>query len=400
MVTVGAWRVLRTPSPYDLKILHYTPVYAPAWTWGGPVVSTAALCEGLAKLGHEVTVYTTNAGLDGSFGGLVTRREGVLVHYFRRQPGIGIKSQELEASVAERIGDFDVAHITGIWQRTSPAACRAATKAGVPYVVSPRGALGSYSWKNKPLKKALYYHLSEGRNLRDAAGFHFTSSMEARECTRWIEGKPSAIISNPVLPANWTRDVVGAQVWRAKRGISMLEPLLLVVGRLHHKKGLDLLPAVLAPFGNKKWTLVFVGDDEDGTGVKLRSSFVSKGIFEHVQFVQQVPNESLPAIYSSATMLLLPSRHENFGNAVVEALGCGCAVAVSDQVGCAEAIADSGAATILPRRTEIWRDWLGKVIDGAGQTNSPQHTLEWARLKFSREALASQMAAFYRTVIK
>ena len=99
-------------------------------------------------------------------------------------------------------------------------------------------------------------------------------------------------------------------------------------------------------------------------------------------------------------MLLLPSRHENFGNAVVEAMGCGCAVAVSDQVGCAEAIADSGAATILPRRTEIWRDWLGKVINGAKQTNSPEQTLEWARLRFSRDALVSQMAAFYRTVIK
>ena len=383
-----------------MKILHYIPTYAPAWQWGGPVVSTSGLCAGLAKAGHEVTVFTTDAGLSGEFRDRHDLLDGVDVHYFPSECGYGIHSPALENAVRTQVSRYEILHITGVWQYTSTTACRAARLAGVPYVISPRGALGPYSWRSKTLKKALYYFMRERKNLRDASGFHYTSAMEARECARWTKERPSAIISNPVFPSSWARDTAGAEHWRTKHGISKHEPLFLVVGRLHHKKGLDLLPEVLASFAGKNWSLAFVGPDEDGIGRQLRASFERRGILAHVRFVPQVANKNLPAVYSAGTMLLLPSRHENFGNAVVEALGCGCAVAVSDQVGCAEAIADSGAATILPRRAEIWRDWLGKVIDGAGQTNSPEQTLKWAGLRFSRDALVSQLVAFYRTVIK
>jgi glycosyltransferase involved in cell wall biosynthesis len=383
-----------------MKIMHYTPTYAPAWQWGGPVVSTSALCAGLAEAGHDVTVFTTDAGLPAEFRDRRTILDGVEVQYFPTEQGYGIHSPALEAAVRDRVARYEIAHITGVWQRTSTSACRAARSAGVPYVISPRGALGPYSWRSKTLKKALYYFLREQKNLRDAAGFHYTSAMEARECARWTKERPSAIISNPVLPPSWTRDTAGAEHWRAEHGISKHEPLFLVVGRLHHKKGLDLLPEVFASFAGKPWRLAFVGPDEDGTEARLRAGFERRGILAHVRFVPQVANKDLPAVYSAGTMLLLPSRHENFGNAVVEALGCGCAVAVSDQVGCAEEIVDSGAATVLPRRAEIWRNWLGKVIDGSAQFHSPERTLEWAQRRFSRDALVTKLAAFYQTVIK
>lgn len=383
-----------------MKILHYTPTYAPAWQWGGPVVSTSAFCAGLAKAGHEVTVFTTDAGLSAEFRDRRTVVDGVDVHYFPSERGFGIHSPAMEAAVRTQVSRFEIAHITGIWQRTSTAACRAARSAGVPYVISPRGALGPYSWRSKTLKKALYYYLCERKNLRDATGFHYTSAMEARECARWTKERPSVIISNPVLPPGWARDALGAERWRAAQGISKHKLLFLVVGRLHHKKGLDLLAEVLAPYADKSWTLAFVGSDNDGTEDQLRTSFERRGILSHVRFLPQVANEDLPAVYSAGTMLLLPSRHENFGNTVVEALGCGCAVTVSDQVGCADEIAGSGAATILPRRAEIWCDWLGKVIDGAGQFSQKERALNWAQQRFSREALVSKLAAFYGTLIK
>lgn len=363
-------------------------------------MSTSALCAGLAEAGHEVTVFTTDAGLPAEFRDRRTMLDGVEVHYFPRGKGYGIHSPKLEAAVHNQAASYEIMHVTGVWQRTSTAACDAARSAGVPYVISPRGALGPYSWRNKTLKKALYYFLRERRNLRDAAAFHYTSAMEACECARWTGCRPSVIIPNPVLPRGWGRDRAGADRWRAQHGISNREVLLLAVGRLHHKKGLDLLPEALAPFAGKNWTLAIVGSDEDGSGDQLRSSFDRRGLLDRVRFISHVANENLPAIYSAGTMLLLPSRHENFGNAVVEALGCGCAVTISDQVGCAEEIADCGAATILPRRVEIWRDWLGKVVDGAGQFSSPESTQEWALRRFSRTALVSQLAAFYRMVIK
>ena len=44
-----------------MKILHVVPSYLPAIRYGGPVFATHALCAALARLGFEVTVFTTNA---------------------------------------------------------------------------------------------------------------------------------------------------------------------------------------------------------------------------------------------------------------------------------------------------------------------------------------------------
>ncbi|MEB3333644.1 MAG: hypothetical protein VKP70_01520, partial [Cyanobacteriota bacterium] len=59
-----AHRVLRVDHKrVTMRLLHFLPVYAPAWQFGGPVLSVSRLCEGLARLGVEVEVITTNAGL-------------------------------------------------------------------------------------------------------------------------------------------------------------------------------------------------------------------------------------------------------------------------------------------------------------------------------------------------
>ncbi len=139
-----------------LKILHYIPVYAPAWQFGGPVLSVSQLCEQLAVQGHEVEVFTSNTGLAEKnnipFNQPILRN-GVQVTYFEQERGMGIRCPGMEEAVKQRAKEFDVIHITGIWQRTSRAACHTAKKFGVPYILSLRGALGPYSWQQKSLKK-------------------------------------------------------------------------------------------------------------------------------------------------------------------------------------------------------------------------------------------------------
>ena len=48
-----------------MRILCATGYYKPAYVYGGPVKSVATLCEGLARLGNQVTVFTTNANGPG-----------------------------------------------------------------------------------------------------------------------------------------------------------------------------------------------------------------------------------------------------------------------------------------------------------------------------------------------
>ena len=382
-----------------MRILHCIATYAPAWNWGGPVVSTAALCEGLAELGHEVTVFTTTAGLDGSFDGLVAERGGVTVHYFRRQPGIGIKSQELETAMAEKVSNFDIVHVTGVWQRTARAACRAATQAGVPYIMSPRGALGSYAWRQKTIKKAAYYLLYERRNIAGTAGFHLTCSMEAKECAYFLRDRVSRVIPNGVLQPDWVRDDAGAKQWRKENRFAEGTPIFLYIGRLHRTKGLDLLPSALERLGSRPWNMAFLGVDEDGTGAALAKAFAALRMTDRIRFLPTCSKPELRAAYSAASVFLLPSRYDSFGNVVIEALGCGCPALVSDGVGVGADAEGSGAVTVLPRDPAVWAQQLKNYLDGTWTPIAPGPTATWVHARFSKKPVAQRMAEFYSELV-
>ncbi|MCW5318908.1 MULTISPECIES: glycosyltransferase [unclassified Nostoc] len=350
----------------QLKILHYIPVYAPAWQFGGPVLSVSQLCEGLAALGHEVEVFTSNAGLNNQLELPLNQtviRNGVKVTYFQQEPGMGIHCPGMEQAVTARAREFDIIHITGVWQRTSGAACKAAKNQGVPYVVSPRGALGPYSWQQKTAKKILYYLCQERFNVTNAAAVHYTSNQELQECL-WLKlpGK-SFIIPNGLNTEFWQPALEEAKIWRKSQNLSEDDFILLNVGRLHHKKGLDLLPQALAPLQHLNWRMIFVGGDDDGTKAKLKQQFQAANLSDRVMFLESCEPKKLPAIYSAANLFVLPSRHENFGNVVVESLTCGCPVLISDKVGLHDEVAEGGVGWVRSRVASEWTEAIGELIE-------------------------------------
>jgi glycosyltransferase involved in cell wall biosynthesis len=378
-----------------VRILHYIPTYAPAWSFGGPVRSVSSLCEGLSRRGHTVTVFTTDAGLESDRNivrGIPTDRNGVEVRYFRRSAGWGIKSPEMEAAVAKHANEYDIIHVTAIWQRTGPAACRSATSHGVPYVISPRGALGPYSWKKGLIKKKLYYWIFEKKNLTAASGFHYTSQQEQKECAKYQFGIPGAVISNSLDLEKWKRNPDAGSAWRSQLGCSKETLLCGYVGRLHDKKGLDLLPEVLAQTRDRKIRLIFVGNDEDGTKKRLEHEFRSRNLQEQVNYQSLMRPDDLSGIYSALDVLLLPSRHENFGNVAIEAAACGCHVIASQETGVAETLRDLNAGEMLPRNASVWAQTLSKHRPKIEQTDKIAGLVKDA---FSTERVSQRMEELY-----
>lgn len=342
-------------------------------------------------------VLTTDAGLkpgDIPARGQEVLRNGVKVYYFPQVPGYGIKSPQLEQAVSDRVGEFDLVHVTAIWQRTGPAACRAARAAAVPYVISPRGALGPYSWSRGTVKKLAYYFIHERRNLQEASGFHYTSAMEAAECERFRFGKPTCIVPNAIDLDFWQRDATAGKTWRDKLGVTDDETVLLYAGRLHHKKGLNLLPEVLrqCQVAGLSVRLVFVGPEEDDTGHRLRAQFARLGIDKRVTFLPMMKSEALKAAYSGADIFVLPSLHENFGNVAVEASACGCHILASTHTGVTQELSALGIGKTLPLISSEWSNAIAETI-ARRQTSLEQ----WANLgsTFSPDDTADKMGAFY-----
>src|SRR5204863_3607521 len=130
-------------SCLTVRILHVVPTYLPATRYGGPIVSVHGLARALAARGHHVHVFTTNVDGDGTSDvplGIPVPMHKVQVHYFA-SPLRRLYYSPAMGRALRSIGEFDIVHTHSLFLWPTYAAARAARKADVPYVVSPRGML-------------------------------------------------------------------------------------------------------------------------------------------------------------------------------------------------------------------------------------------------------------------
>lgn len=383
-----------------MRILHFLPVYIPAWQYGGPVLSVSRLCEGLVNQDVDVRVITTTAGLsdfpDGQYG-IPQIVNGVEVFYYPvdRQDG-PILSRSLVDSLPRHIAWAELVHLSSIWQPLGLPVQKAANAANVPVIQTLRGALGPYSWQSKWWKKIPYFLLHERAYLQSAAAIHCTSSQEASEI-EWLRlNSKSWLLPNPVdISKLHYHPEVGHQ-WRKAAGIPVDCPLLLVAGRLHHKKGLDLLPKVLNSLQNLPWHIVFIGKDADGTLLMIQSQFQKYGLSNRCHWIDSVSSDKLLHAYNAADILLLPSRHENFGNVVIEALACGCGVLISDRVGVAESVANCPGVYVCPRSLP---EWIRHLELALSRERPGMLSEQFIRNSFTLSSIVSQAKKFYTSLI-
>src|SRR5262249_43296182 len=202
-----------------MKILHVVPTYFPAVRYGGPIYSVHALCRSLAAAGHRVHVFTTS--VDGRRDsnvphGRPVNLDGVQVCYFRsRWLRRLYYSADLKNQLESIAGDFDIVHLHSVFLYPTWMGARAAMKASVPYVLSPRGMLvHDLITRRSTLTKRTWIHLIERGNLERAARIHLTSEEERRALTDLgLALAPTTMIPNGVdTPRAFSPDAISADV--------------------------------------------------------------------------------------------------------------------------------------------------------------------------------------------
>jgi glycosyltransferase involved in cell wall biosynthesis len=341
-----------------MRILHVVPTYLPAWRHGGPIYAVHGLAKALVARGHEVTVFTTDVHGAGRLDVPLETPvdlDGVTVYYFPVTfPRRLYHSPALAAALAQRLseaaGTTDVVHLHSVFLWPTTAAARAAEKAGIPYLLAPRGMLvGDLLRRRGWLRKRLWIALAERRTVERAAGLHVTSALEGEEAARLgLRLPPVHVIPNGVEPAAPASPSEQAALSPAVRDVLDRQPLLLYLGRVSWKKGLDrLIPALTQAPG---LTLAIAGNDEEHYEAKLEDLTEEAGLEDQVLFLGPVHGADKAALFSHAARagaLVLPSYSENFGNAVLEAMAAGCPVVVTPEVGLAGVVAETGAGIVV-----------------------------------------------------
>jgi glycosyltransferase involved in cell wall biosynthesis len=366
-----------------MRILHVVPTYLPAVRYGGPMFSIHALCRSLAAMGHEVHVATTSLDgpddLDVALGTPVDR-DGVAVWYFPVTPPRRIaRSPALGRHLRERMHAFDVLHTHAMFQWPPWRAAREARRAGVPYVMAPRGMLVPELFASRrPLAKALWLRLLDHGNLTQAAALHLTSERERDDVARLGLAVDRAV----VIPNGFDMDDALAPSAAAPPA----QPYALYLGRISWKKGLDRFIRALAQA--REVQAIIAGNDDEGYRRTLEGLARECGVRDRVRFLEPVYGAEKWALLRAAAFAVLPSQSENFGNAVLEAMAAGKPVVVSDAVGLAEAVreADCGIVTgnepgmLAAALERLWRDPDARREMGERGRRLVQSEYAWPRI--------------------
>jgi len=339
-----------------MKILQVISTFYPALAFGGPVKVVYETSKELAKRGHEVEVYTTNA-YDQTRNFKPKCKEqtmnGFKVTYFNNliRPGKLFLSPEMTVVLRKKLKEFDVVHTHFGRQVYDVAVGYYAKKYGVPYVLQARGSLPRImAWQRL---KWVYDVFFGYRLLRDASKVVALSQVEAQQYKAMgVPEEKIAIIPNGIDLSEYA-NLPPKGSFRKKFSIDDNEKIVLYLGRIHRIKGIDVL---LKAFSHVAKTsedakLVVVGPD-DGYLSVCKDLAKRLNLEGKVLFAGPLYGKAKLEAYVDADMFALPSRYEIFGNVILESYACSKPVIVT-RVGGLKEIVFNGKTGLIVKPGDV-----------------------------------------------
>ncbi|CAN7238764.1 glycosyltransferase [Trinickia sp. LjRoot230] len=332
-----------------MKILHLTATLDPQA--GGPAEGVRQSALALAALGHRVETASLD---DPAAPFLAQTALPVPVTALGPARGKYGRTPRVAPWLREHAGRFDAVIVNGLWQYHGFAAWQALSGLGVPYYVFPHGMLDPWFKRTYPLKhlkKWLYWPWAEYRVLRDARAVLFTTEEErvlARQ-SFWLYRASERVVSYGTAPPPADATALRAAFFAAFPALAG-KRLILFLGRIHPKKGCDLLirafanVAAAAPDAQ----LVFAGPGDEDELARLRDEVTRAGIGTRVTWAGMLRDNLKWGAFYASDAFALSSHQENFGIAVVEALACGLPALISDKVNIWREVASDGAGLVAP----------------------------------------------------
>ncbi|MCY1276831.1 D-inositol-3-phosphate glycosyltransferase [compost metagenome] len=343
---------------------------------GGPIAGAHSIDSELIRNGHTVEVLCLD---DEDTIDQIIDKYPAKVHTLAGSKGKFRYNSHLLRWIEKHAPNFDAVIINGLWQYHSFASWRALSGSRTPYFVFTHGMLDPWFKKNYPLKhlkKWLYWPWAEYRVLRDAKAVIFTCEEErllARQ-SFWLYRANEAVTAYGSSSPPGDGDAL-AQRFLATHPALHNKRIILFLGRIHEKKGCDLLLQAFAQVAeqDERLHLLIAGPDQAGWTASLKTQAERLGIAQRISWPGMLQGDVKWGAYYAAEIFCLPSHQENFGIVVAEALACGKPVLISNKV-------------------NIWReiesDSAGFVDDDSieGTTNNLQRWLALDRENYAQMA--------------
>ncbi len=367
----------------SMTVLHVIPTVNPEY--GGPIAGVFTSAGALKELGCHSEIVSLDAPTDpwvascplpvhptgsrrAEYPGWAKR---LLLLRYGYTPGF-------VPWLKDHAPRYDAVIVNGLWNYATFGAWRALRVGTVPYFVFPHGMLDPYFTKLDPLKglaKQVVWWFSEGRLIAGATGVFFVSEEEKllAEGSFW-----PFRCRGQVLPFG-TEDVGGDPQAQKEAFLAAFPKLagrdfLLYLGRIHPKKGCDLLIEAFAAVAKQRpgLDLVVAGPDSLGWAKDLQDRSETLGIARRVHWTGMLKDDPKWGAFRAASAFVLPSHQENFGIVIAEAAACGTPILTTFKVNIWREVRDGGAGLVATDDVEGITDVLERFV---GLSDEDRHRM-------------------------
>ena len=381
-----------------MNVLHVTPSMSP--NWGGPVVVVSELIPALADEGISCEIATTRGH---RVGNEIVGPHGVPIHVFHTGFPARIwtaYSRELSAFLDKNIARFDLVHIHEVWHHAGYAASEAARKNGIPYIVTIHGELSEWSLQHKGWKKLLYKKAVLDKILKNAFALHAITQAEKDRIAELGYDTPVIVAPNGIDPTPFD-ELPEPSAFLERYPALKGKRVILFMGRLNPKKGLDILAHSFSTLKSRfpDAVLLIAGPDEEGTRQKTESVLRSEGTLDSVIFTGMLTGEDRLSTMSIADVFVLPSYSEGFSIAILEAMAVCLPVVITDGCNFPE-VAEHDAGFVVEASQIPVAHAIGSLLSDVELRNRMgDRGRKLVTERYTWQAAASKIADRYRFLV-
>lgn len=289
---------------------------------GGTYTALISIIKMLDAAGHSnfvVATSTANEEFDNSF--FANR----YILFKKSFPKKFRQSSEGNVWLEENISNYDGIVIHEIWGGLGIAASLKAMNKNVPYYIWPHGSLDPFDLNKKKALKKVLGKLILKKILFNAKAICCTSEEERKRLV--VYNKNSKKSNFEILPLMVDYNGINegnGDVFREKYDIAKTDFVFLFLSRINYKKGIDVLlnafHQLLQTKNIPSAKLVIAGTGTKDYVAEIESLAKTLGLSNQVVFTGQLSGKNKADAFMGSDVFVLPSKNENFGIAIIEAL--------------------------------------------------------------------------------
>ena len=309
-----------------MKILIVIPALGNVY--GGTSKIVLELAESIGKLGVNVDVVATNANgektLDVDLNQWIIQKH-YRVRYFSYLDFLDYKfTLSMSQWLFSNVSSYNLVHTHAIFSYPVLVAYWMCQLHKIPYLATPHGMLEPWALAYKIWKKKLYFNWLEKPALQKASAIQMLAAPEAERIKNLDLKPPLVIVPNGIHREDFA-SLPDPEIFYQQFPETKNKRLIIFLGRIDPKKGLDLLAPAFAQAYQKfpDTHLIIAGPDNTGFLPTAQSYFIKAGCSHAVTLTGMLTGNIKYAALAAAKIYVAPSYSEGFSMSVLEGMAAG-----------------------------------------------------------------------------